>query len=59
MARGGNKAPRYVIWVLCLILYLIAVLNFFGVIHVGAPLASWSWIVGYALLLIAVRVRGL
>jgi len=59
MARGGNKAPTYVVWVLCLILYLIAVLNFFGVIHVGGAIASWSWIVGYALLLIAVRVRGL
>jgi hypothetical protein len=59
MARGGNKAPTYVVWVLCLILYLIAVLNFFGVIHVGGALASWAWIVGYALLLIAVRVRGL
>ena len=58
MARGGNKAPRYEVWILCLILYLVAVLNFFGVIHVG-PLASWAWIIGYALLLIAVKVRGL
>jgi hypothetical protein len=59
MARGGNHAPRHVTWVICLILYLIAALNFFGVIHVGSALASWSWIVGYALLLIAVKVRGL
>jgi small-conductance mechanosensitive channel len=57
MARGG-KSPRNATWVLCLVLYLIAVANFFGVIHVGA-LAAWSWIVGYALLLLAVRVRGL
>ena len=58
MARYGNKAPKHVTWVICLILYLIAALNFFGVIHVG-PLASWAWIVGFALLLIAVKVRGL
>jgi hypothetical protein len=58
MARYGNKAPKNVTWVICLILYLIAALSFFGVIHVGA-LASWAWIVGYALLLIAVKVRGL
>ena len=59
MARGGNQSPRHVTWVICLILYLIAALNFFGVIRVGGALASWSWIVGYALLLLAVRIRGL
>jgi hypothetical protein len=59
MARGGNYSPKNITWVICLILYLIAALSFFGIIHVGAPLASWSWIVGYALLLIAVKVRGL
>lgn len=56
--RGGNRSPRHVTWLICLILYLIAALNFFGVIRVGA-LASWCWIVGYALLLMAVKVRGL
>lgn len=59
MARGGNKAPKNVTWVICLVLYLIAALNFFGVVNVGGALASWSWVVGYALLLIAVKVRGL
>jgi hypothetical protein len=59
MVRGGNNAPKNITWVICLVLYLIAALNFFGVIHVGAPIASWSWIVGYALLLIATKVRGL
>ena len=58
MARGGNQSPRHVTWVICLILYLIAALSFFGVIHVGA-LASWCWIVGYALLLMAAKIRGL
>jgi len=59
MARGGNQSPRHVTWVICLILYLIAALNFFGVIRVGGALASWCWIVGYALLLLSVRIRGL
>ena len=59
MARGGNQSPRHVTWVICLILYLIAVLNFFGVIRVSGALASWCWIVGYALLLLSVRIRGL
>jgi hypothetical protein len=47
-----------VTWVICLVLYLIAIANFFGLINVG-PLASWSWIVGFALLLLAVKIRGL
>ena len=59
MARGGNQSPRHVTWVICLILYLIAALHFFGVVRVSSALASWSWIVGYALLLIAVKIRGL
>ena len=59
MASSGGKAPKNVTWVICLVLYLIAVANFFGVIHIGGAIASWSWIVGYALLLLAVKVRGL
>lgn len=58
MARNGN-APRNVTWAICLILYLVALLSYFGIIHLGGNIATWSWIVGYALLLIAVRVRGL
>ena len=59
MARYGNKAPKHVTWVICLILYLIAALNQFHVISVPGDLAAWAWIVGFALLLIAVKVRGL
>jgi hypothetical protein len=46
-------------WVICLVLYLIAVASYFGVIHLGNALGSWAWIVGFAVLLIAVKVRGL
>jgi hypothetical protein len=56
-ARG--KAPKHITWIICLVLYLIAILTKFGVLHLGGDIASWSWIVGYALLLIAVQVRGL
>ncbi len=58
MSTSG-KAPKQITWVICLILYLIAVLNHFGVLHVGGEIADWSWIIGYALLLVAVQVRGL
>jgi hypothetical protein len=59
MARGGGKAPRQATWVLCLILYLIALASHFGAIRLGYPIATWSWIVGYGLLLLAVKIRGL
>jgi hypothetical protein len=54
-----GKAPKHVTWVICLILFLLAVLNHFGMIHLPNGLGDWSWIVGYALLLIAVQVRDL
>ena len=55
----SGKAPTLVVWVISLVLFLVAVLAQFGVIRPGAQVAAWSWIIGYALLLIACRVRGL
>jgi hypothetical protein len=59
MARGGGKAPRQITWVICLILYVIALLAHFKMIRIDANLAEWSWIIGFGLLLIAVQMRGL
>ena len=59
MARGGGKAPRQITWVICLILYVVALLAHFRVIHIDASFAQWSWIIGFGLLLIAVQLRGL
>jgi hypothetical protein len=59
MARGGGKAPKQIIWVICLVLYLVALLAHFGVLHVQGDIAQWSWIIGFGLLLAAVQVRGL
>ena len=54
-----GKAPKQITWIICLVLYLVAVLTHFGVLHLGGGIADWAWIVGYALLLVAVQVRGL
>ncbi len=59
MARGGGKAPKQITWLICLALYLVAVLAHFRVVQVRADVATWSWIIGYALLLLAVQLRGL
>ncbi|MEA2237129.1 MAG: hypothetical protein QOC81_1853 [Thermoanaerobaculia bacterium] len=60
MARGGGNAPTNITWIICLILFAVALLAHFGVVH-GIPpaVALWSWIIGFGLLLVACRVRGL
>lgn len=59
MARGGGKAPKQIVWVICLVLYVVALLAHFGMVHVSGDIAQWSWIIGFGLLLVAVQVRGL
>lgn len=58
MARGGN-APRQGTWLVCLVLYLVALLAHFGVIRIDLTIALWSWVLGFGLLLVACKVRGL
>ena len=58
MARGNN-APKQLTWIICLILFVVAIAAHFGVVKLGNGIGDWSWIVGYALLLVAVQVRGL
>jgi hypothetical protein len=59
MARGSGKAPKQITWLICLVLYVVALLAHFGVVKVSADIAVWSWIIGYGLLLVAVQVKGL
>jgi hypothetical protein len=53
------SAPKQITWIICLVLYLVAILAQFGVVRIDAGIAVWSWIIGYGLLLVAVQVRGL
>ena len=57
--RNSGKAPTMAIWIISLILYAVALVAHFGVIQIGAQAATWSWIIGFGLLLIACRLRGL
>jgi uncharacterized membrane protein YhaH (DUF805 family) len=59
MINFSGKAPTLAVWVISLVLFLIALVAHFGLVRVGEPVATWSWIIGFALLLIACRVRGL
>lgn len=57
--RNSGKAPTMVVWIISLVLFLIALAGHFGLVKIPDPYATWSWIVGFALLLVACRVRGL
>ena len=57
--RNSGKAPTMAVWLISLILYLVALAAQFGLAKVGGQVADWSWILGFGLLLIACRVRGL
>jgi hypothetical protein len=59
LMRNTGKAPTFAVWIICLILYAVALAAHFGVVAIGAPVAVWSWILGFGLLLVACRVKGL
>lgn len=58
MSNSG-KAPTLIVWVISLVLFVVALVGHFGVLKIPALYATWSWIIGFGLLLIACRVRGL
>jgi hypothetical protein len=55
----AKNAPRGPIWIVCLALYVVALLAHFHVVHIRTDIAIWSWIIGYGLLLIATTLRRL
>ncbi len=57
--RNSGKAPTMVVWIICLVLYLVALAAHFGIVTLDSQIAVWSWIIGLGLLLVACRVRGL
>jgi hypothetical protein len=54
-----KNAPTNVVWIICLGLYILALLAHFRVFHVNSDIATWSWIIGFALLLLATVTRRL
>ena len=57
--RNSGKAPTFAVWIISLLLFVVALTAHFGLVKVGEPVATWSWIIGFGLLLAACRVRGL
>ena len=59
MARGTGKAPKQITWIICLLLYVVALLVHFGMVRLTGNIGDWAWIIGFGLLLAAVQIRGL
>lgn len=57
--RNVGNAPTMVVWVISLVLFFVALVAQFGLVKIPEPAATWSWIIGFGLLLVACRVRGL
>ena len=57
--RNTGKAPTMIVWVICLVLYVVALIAYFGVIRIDGQIAAACWMIGGGLLLLACRIRGL
>jgi putative Mn2+ efflux pump MntP len=57
--RSSGKAPTTIVWVISLVLFVVALVGQFGVLRMDPLIYTWSWIIGFGLLLLACRVRGL
>jgi uncharacterized membrane protein (DUF485 family) len=54
-----KNAPTGVAWFISFILYLVALMAHFRVFRVSSDVATWSWIIGFGLLLLATQMRRL
>ena len=57
--RKSGKAPTFAVWVISLVLFVVALVAQFGLVKIPDPFGTWSWIIGFGLLLAACRIRGL
>ena len=57
--RNSGKAPTMIVWIISLVLYVVALAGQFGILAIPGQFSAWLWIIGFGLLLIACRVKGL
>jgi hypothetical protein len=57
--RGTGAGAKQITWIICLVLYLVALAAHFRIIHISGEAEAWSWILGFGVLLLADKVRGL
>ncbi|MDQ3168842.1 MAG: hypothetical protein M3Q55_01745 [Acidobacteriota bacterium] len=54
-----TSAPKQITWIICLVLYIVALAAAFGGVAMDGTYALWAWVVGFGLLLIATLVKDL
>jgi hypothetical protein len=57
--RNSGKAPTFVVWIISLVLFVVALASYFGVVRMDPQIGAGAWMIGLGLLLVACRVRGL
>ena len=57
--RNSGKAPTMIVWIISLVLYVLALAGQFGIVAIPGQFSPWLWIIGFGLLLVACRVKGL
>lgn len=55
----STSAPKQITWIICLVLYIVALAAAFGGLTMDATYAVWAWVIGFGLLLIATIVKDL
>ncbi|HUE86438.1 MAG TPA: hypothetical protein VMO26_10205 [Vicinamibacterales bacterium] len=55
----STSAPKHITWLICLVLYIVALAAAFGGVAMDSAFALWSWVIGFGLLLIATVVKDL
>ncbi len=59
MAKVQASAPKQITWIICLILFIVALLSHFAVVQLGSGIGDWAWIIGFGLLLLANQIKDL
>jgi hypothetical protein len=54
-----KNPPTRAAWIIALILYIVALLAHFRIFHIDRDIATWAWIIGFGLLLVATTMRRL
>lgn len=54
-----TSAPKQITWIICLVLYIVALAAAFGGVAIDGAYALWAWVIGFGLLLIATMVKDL
>lgn len=59
-----GKAPTMATFIICVILYVLALVGHFGLLSAGGEIAGqsvadWAWIIGFGLLILGIQLKGL